>query len=211
MANHNEKGLVQKGEHPVKYCPNCDNPVGDHDLLEGEGVGVNELTLLKFPIEDKILVTATLRPETIVGATNIWMNPDVEYVVVNAEGEKWVITKEAHYNLSNQIKNLDIIEEIDPNDLIGKMAKNPFTDTELPVFPASFVSASYGSGVVFSEPADAPADYIALKDLKSNDELISKYNLKGIIENVEPIPVCTLKGYGEIPAADIIERLGIPE
>ena len=206
-----EKGLVQKGEHPVKYCPNCDNPVGDHDLLEGEGVGVNELTLLKFPIGDKILVTATLRPETIVGATNIWLNPDVEYVLVNAKGENWVITKEAHYNLSNQIKDLDIIEEIDPNDLIGKMATNPFTGDELPVFPASFVSASYGSGVVFSEPADAPADYIALQDLKNNAELIAKYNLEGIIENVHPIPVCTLKGYGEIPAADIIERLGITD
>ncbi|MEE0934961.1 MAG: leucine--tRNA ligase [Methanobrevibacter sp.] len=206
-----EKGLVQKGEHPVKYCPNCDNPVGDHDLLEGEGVGVNELTLLKFKIDDKVLVTATLRPETIVGATNIWLNPDVEYVLVNAEGENWVITKEAHYNLSNQIKDLDIIEEINPNDLIGKMATNPFTGDELPIFPASFVSASYGSGVVFSEPADAPADYIALQDLKNNDELIAKYHLEGIVDNVEPIPVCTLKGYGEIPAADIIERLGITD
>ena len=206
-----EKGLVERGEHPVKYCPNCDNPVGDHDLLEGEGVGVNELTLLKFPIGDKILVTATLRPETIVGATNIWLNPDVEYVLVNANGENWVVTKEAHYNLQNQIKNLEIISEIDPNDLIGKMATNPFTGAELPVFPASFVSASYGSGVVFSEPADAPADYIALQDLKNNSELIAKYNLEGIIENVNPIPVCTLKGYGEIPAADIIERLGITD
>ena len=206
-----EKGLVQKGEHPVKYCPNCDNPVGDHDLLEGEGVGVNELTLLKFKIDDKVLVTATLRPETIVGATNIWLNPDVDYVLVNANGENWVITKEAHYNLSNQIKDLEIISEIDPNDLIGKMATNPFTGDEIPIFPASFVSASYGSGVVFSEPADAPADYIALQDLKNNDELIEKYNLSGIIENVEPIPVCTLKGYGEIPAADIIERLGITD
>ena len=206
-----EKGLVAKGEHPVKYCPNCDNPVGDHDLLEGEGVGVNELTLLKFKIDDKILVTATLRPETIVGATNIWLNPDVEYVLVDAEGENWVVTKEAHYNLSNQIKDLNIIGEINPNDLIGKMATNPFTGDELPIFPASFVSASYGSGVVFSEPADAPADYIALQDLKNNSEMISKYNLNGIIENVQPIPVCTVKGYGEIPAADIIERLGITD
>ena len=206
-----EKGLVQKGEHPVKYCPNCDNPVGDHDLLEGEGVGVNELTLLKFKIEDKVLVTATLRPETIVGATNIWLNPDVEYVLVKANDEKWVITKEAHYNLEQQIKGLDIISEINPDDLIGKMAINPFTGDEIPIFPASFVSASYGSGVVFSEPADAPADYIALKDLKENEELIKKYNLEGIIENVVPIPVCSVKGYGEIPAADIIERLEITD
>ena len=157
------------------------------------------------------MVTATLRPETIVGATNIWLNPDVEYVLVDAEGENWVITKEAHYNLQHQIKDLKIISEIDPNDLIGKMATNPFTGDELPIFPASFVSASYGSGVVFSEPADAPADYIALQDLKKNDELIAKYHLEGIIDKVVPIPVCTLKGYGEIPAADIIERLGITD
>ena len=206
-----EKGLVIRGEHPVKYCPRCDNPVGDHDLLEGEGVGVNELTLLKFKIDDKILVTATLRPETIVGATNIWLNPDIEYIEVSANGENWIITKEAHHNLSNQIKDLEILNEINPNDLIGKLAINQFTGETLPILPASFVSGDYGSGVVFSEPADAPADYIALKDLKNNAELISKYNLEGIIEDVNPIPVCTVKGYGEIPAADIIEKLGIKD
>ena len=206
-----EKGLVQRGEHPVKYCPNCDNPVGDHDLLEGEGVGVNELTLLKFKMDDKLLVTATLRPETIVGATNIWLNPDIEYVEVDANGENWIITREAHHNLSNQIKNLEIKSEINPNDLIGKFALNQFTGVKIPILPASFVSGNYGSGVVFSEPADAPADYIALKDLKNNTELLAEYGLEDIINDVNPIPVCTLKGYGEIPAKDIIERLGITD
>ena len=63
--------------------------------------------------------------------------------------------------------------------------------------------------VVFSEPADAPADYIALQDLKNNHEILSKYNLEDIIKDVNPIPVCSVKGYGEIPAADIIEKLQI--
>ena len=30
----NEAGHVVKGAHPVRYCPQDDNPVGDHDLLE---------------------------------------------------------------------------------------------------------------------------------------------------------------------------------
>ena len=204
-----EKGLVIKGKHPVKYCPRCGNPVGDHDLLEGEGVGINELTLLKFKMEDKIFVTATLRPETIVGATNIWLNPDIKYIEVNSNGEHWIITKEAHHNLKHQVKDLTIVSEINPNDLIGKFVKNPYTGDKLPILPASFVSESYGSGVVFSEPADAPADYIALQDLKNNHEILSKYNLEDIIKDVNPIPVCSVKGYGEIPAADIIEKLQI--
>lgn len=204
-----DKGLIKKGEHPVKYCPRDKNPVGDHDLLEGEGVGVNELTLLKFKHDDQILVTATLRPETIVGATNIWLNPDIEYVEVDANGEKWIITKDAYHNLENQINDLKIIKEINPEDLIGEYVENPFTGEKLPILPASFVDGEYGSGVVFSEPADAPADYIALQDLKNNSQLIAKYGLEDIIKDVEPINVCTVKGYGEIPAAEIIEKLGI--
>ncbi|MDL2246146.1 leucine--tRNA ligase [Methanobrevibacter sp. OttesenSCG-928-K11] len=204
-----DKGLVVKGEHPVKYCPHDENPVGDHDLLEGEGVGVNELTLLKFKIDDKILVTATFRPETIMGATNIWMNPDIEYIEVDSNGEKWIITKDAYYNLSNQIKDLKILKDINPKSLIGKFVKNPETGDELPILPASFVDGEYGSGVVFSVPGHAPADYIALNDLKNNSKLISEYNLEDIVSNIDPINVVTVKGYGEYPAKEIIERLNV--
>ncbi len=208
-----KKGLIQQGEHPVKYCPHDENPVGDHDLLEGEGVGVNELTLLKFPVDDKFLVTGTLRPETIFGATNIWLNPEIHYILVEVEsgdykGEKWIMSDDGYYNISNQ-KDLKKLEDIDPEEYIGKIAKNPVTGEDVPVFPASFVSSEYGSGVVFSEPADAPADYIALQDLKNNDDLIEKYNIKDLVEAAEPRNVVTVKGYGRIPAAEIIEKMNI--
>ena len=42
-------------------------------------------------------------------------------MLVKAEDEKWVITKEAHYNLQHQIKDLEIISEINPNDLIDQI------------------------------------------------------------------------------------------
>jgi leucyl-tRNA synthetase len=215
MKTLKNKGLIIQGEHPVKYCPHDENPVGDHDLLEGEGVGVNTLTLLKFPVEDKFLVTATLRPETIFGATNIWLNPEVHYILVEVEkgqykGEKWVMSDDAYYNISNQ-KDLKILGDIDPKEIIGKVSKNPVTGEDVPVFPASFVNPEYGSGVVFSEPADAPADYIALQDLKNNKELIEEYDIEDLVKNAEPRNVVTVKGYGEIPAAEIIEKLGITD
>ncbi|MDO5847982.1 MAG: leucine--tRNA ligase [Methanobrevibacter sp.] len=201
--------LIKKGEHPVKYCPRCENPVGDHDLLEGEGVGVNELTLLKFKGDDKFFVTATLRPETIVGATNLWLNPDIKYVEVRNGDENWIISEEAHHNLQHQFKDMEIIGEINPKEYIGTFVENPVTGEKLPILPASFVSGEYGSGVVFSEPADAPADFIALRDLKENSDLLKEYDLEDIIVDVNPIPVVEVKGYGEIPAKDIIEGMGI--
>lgn len=203
-----DKGYVMQGAHPVKYCGECENPVGDHDLLEGEGVGINELTLLKFEIDGYYLVPATFRPETIYGATNLWLNPEAEYLKVQAEGEEWLISKEAHDNLSQQ-KELKIIEEVDPRPLIGRMVKNIVTGEEHPILPASFVDPEYASGVVFSVPGHAPADYIALQDLKNNPELLEKYNLRDIVEKIQPINVITLKGYGEFPAQELIEKLGV--
>ena len=203
------RGLVRKGNHPVKYCPNCDNPVGDHDLLEGEGVEVNELTLLKFEIGGKYLVPATFRPETIYGATNLWLNPEVEYIEVETNGERWIISEKSFYNLSNQIKDLKIIGEIAPYDLIGEFVKNPITEKKHPILPASFVDPEYGSGTVFSVPGHAPADYIALQDLKNNNDLINKFHLKDTIDNIQILNVVTLKKYSQIPAKDVIEKLGV--
>lgn len=204
-----DAGLIKKGEHAVKYCPRCGNPVGDHDLLEGEGVAVNELTLLKFEADGKLFLTATLRPETITGATNLWLNPDIKYIEVETGGEKWVVSEEAYGNLQHQINDLEVVGDIDPKEYIGTFVKNPVTGEELPILPASFVDGAYGSGVVFSEPADAPADYIALQDLKNNTDLLKEYNLEDVIADVNPIPVVEVKGYSEIPAKDIIEGMGI--
>ena len=227
-----EMGLIRKGNHPVKYCPHCDNPVGDHDLLEGEGVGVNELTLLKFKLlgknnneinrndnsnsNVKYLVPATFRPETIYGSTNLWLNPDIEYIEVISDaskdgtnGETWIISKEAYDNISNQIKDLKIIGTIDPKLLIGTYVENPVTKEPHPLLPASFVDPEYGSGSVFSVPGHAPADYIALQDLKNNNELLEEYGLEDILNKIEPVNVVTLKKYSEIPARDVIERLNV--
>lgn len=203
------KEFVTKGEHPVKYCPGCDNPVGDHDLLEGEGVGINELTLVKFEIDGDYFVAATFRPETLFGATNLWINPDEEYIKVDMDGENWIISKKSYENIVHQKKDIKIIEEIDAPGMIGKYIKNPLTGKEHIILPASFVDPEYATGVVYSVPAHAPADFIALKDLKENEKLLEKYDLKDKVLEIKPLNVVTLKGFGEFPAAEIIEKFGV--
>ncbi|MEM2419125.1 MAG: class I tRNA ligase family protein, partial [Candidatus Hadarchaeales archaeon] len=70
-----DRGLIVKGRHAVKWCPSCNNPVTDHDLLEGEGVEILDFTLIKYRQGNLVFPAATLRPETIFGLTNIWLNP----------------------------------------------------------------------------------------------------------------------------------------
>ncbi|NNL57910.1 MAG: leucine--tRNA ligase, partial [Nitrosopumilus sp.] len=65
------------------------------------------------------------------------------------------------------------------------------------------VEPGMGTGLVMSVPAHAPKDYQALMDLKAkNHELASK---------IEPIPIITTEGYGEIPTKEICEKLGVAD
>ncbi len=199
----NEKKLVTKGKHPVKYCPNDRNPVGDHDLLSGEEAEINDFTLLKFKYNDLFLPAATLRPETVFGTTNIWLDPDMTYVKAKVDGEIWVISREASEKLKHQAKEVEIVGEIKGSEFIDKNVVTPFTEKEVPVLPATFLDPNYGTGVVFSVPAHAPFDYIALVDLQK-----AGYDAALAIE---PITIIDIKGYESAPAREICEKMGITD
>ncbi len=207
----NQKGLVRRGAHPVKYCPDDENPVGDHDLLEGEGVAINELTLIKFKIGENYLIAATFRPETLFGATNIWINPGEEYVKVKMDDEEWIISNKAYHNLLNQKNNLELVGEIDAHSFIGKYAENPVTGEKHVILPASFVDPDYATGVVYSVPAHAPADFIALIDIKKDVETLEKYNIKDEVQKIQPVGLINLKGFGKHPAREMVEKIGVKD
>lgn len=206
-----DMGLVEKGEHPVKWCPNDQNPVTDHDLLEGEGVSIVEYTLLKYRVGDYVLPAATLRPETIFGVTNLWLNPEVDYVVAEVDSEKWVVSREGLRKLKNQNFDIGYVEKLD-EELIGRNAEAPLIDKEVPILPASFVDPSNATGVVYSVPSHAPYDYMALKDLQKNPEPLEEFDIDvGEIRDIEPISLIRTAEYGESPGVDIVEEEGITD
>ena len=116
-------GYVVQGTHPVIWCPHDKSPTGDHDRLEGEGESPIDYTILKFELLDKpeprsgdnapkekiILPAATLRPETIFGVTNMWVNPNVDYVRARIGNEIWILSRAAAEKLSDQQKQIKIL------------------------------------------------------------------------------------------------------
>ncbi|MDK2915538.1 MAG: leucyl-tRNA synthetase [Euryarchaeota archaeon] len=194
---HEEEHVV-RGAHPVKYCPQCENPVGDHDLLEGEKAEIIKFTLVLFSWNGARIPCATLRPETIYGVTNLWVNPDVTYVRVTLDGEEWILSREAAAKLALQDHDVSVGEEIPGTVLVDQTVSHPLCG-DVPVLPASFVDPDMGTGLVMSVPAHAPFDYIALRDLQQ----------QGKYTSIQPIPLISVEGYGEIPAKDAVERAGI--
>ena len=193
-----EAGHVMKGAHPVRYCTVDENPVGDHDLLEGDKAEVIKFTLVMFRFGDAFVPCATLRPETIHGVTNLWANPDVTYVKIKLDGKPWIVSKEAAEKLALQDHTVEIMSEIKGSDLVDKKVSHPLCG-EVPILPAPFVDPDMASGMVMSVPAHAPFDYIALRDLQQ----------KGQYTEIKPIPLIKVEGYGEVPAQYAVEKAGI--
>ncbi|MEM1579297.1 MAG: class I tRNA ligase family protein, partial [Archaeoglobaceae archaeon] len=124
-----EMGLIEKGSHPVRYCPNDQNPVEDHDLLIGDESSIVEFTVIKFRLEnsDLIFPCATLRPETVFGVTNIWLKPS-KYVLASVDGEKWILSREAFEKLTFMDKKIEFLKEIDAADFFGKKVIVPLVN-----------------------------------------------------------------------------------
>ncbi len=202
-----EKGYVKKGTHPVIWCPHCESPTGDHDRLEGEGESPIEYILIKFRYRDAFLMAATLRPETVYGVTNMWINPDATYVKVEVDGEKWIVAKYAVEKLADQLHEVRMLEEIEGKELVGKRCVEPINGREIPILPARFVDVENATGVVMSVPAHAPYDYIALKEIVENEEEMEEYGVTK--DELEPISLIDVEGFSEFPAKDICEQMGI--
>jgi len=207
-----KKGLVIAGKFPVRYCPHDKNAVGDHDLSEGEGVDIVEYMVYRFRCGDVFLPAATLRPETVFGVTNMWLNPKEDYVVASVSGEDWVVSRTAAEKLKHQHpeSEVKVKSDFDVSKIFGKTCRNPVTGDEVPVLPASFVSGEFATGVVMSVPAHAPLDFMAVEDLKKDSSLLEKFGVdKSVVLGIKPVALIKVEGYGEFPAVDVCMRLKV--
>lgn len=207
-----EKGYVVKGTHPVVWCPHCESPTGDHDRQEGEGVAPEEYTLIKFTYEKSYLPAATFRPETIYGVTNIWLNPEADYVEAKVDGEAWIISQRAAAKLKEQKRSIVITRRFRGKELVGKNVTTPVTERQLPILPAPFVNADHATGVVYSVPAHAPVDWLALRDLQQAPDYLEKFDIKpSTVQQIKPISIISVEGFGDYPAIEVVNQMDVED
>ncbi|MDR4511565.1 MAG: leucine--tRNA ligase [Nitrososphaeraceae archaeon] len=191
-----KNGLIVQGSHPVGWCPRDDNPVSQHDTLGDVEPEFNEYTLIKFKLLNKniFLPVATLRPETIFGVTNLWINPNIDYLEIDIDNERWIVTRESYQKLGFLNHDIKLLNTIPGKDLIGKYVINPVGEIKIQIFPAKFVKSDAGTGIVMSVPGHAPYDYQAIMDLKKDKKIKTSFpNLE--LETVHPIKIIEVKEY----------------
>ena len=205
------KGHLTRGSHKVTYCLLHQQPEGEDDIKDADvnPVDIVEFTAIKFRFEDGYIVAGTLRPETIFGATNLWVNPEATYVKFEWKGEKLYMSKEAVEKFEYQYGEVTRVSEYNGEYFIGKTAISPL-GRELLILPAPFVDPDHATGFVYSEPSDAPYDYVALIELKRNESLLKKYQLDPEkVRSIEPIKIIEVPGVKDHHAKVIVEKMGI--
>jgi len=181
------------------------------DISKGGNAEVLEYTLLKFDFEDgRKLVAATLRPETVFGLTNFWVNPEVEYVDAEVDGETWVVSREAAEKLKMQKDMVRVKGAANGSSLMGKRCRAPYTGKMIPIFPSVLCDPGVGTGLVMSVPSDAPVDWIGLVELRKDKAAMQKYGITDqMLDEAAPIPIIDTPGWGPLPAVEITEKMGI--
>ncbi len=210
-----EKGLIARGDHIVTYCLLHQQPEGEDDIQDADvnPVEILEYTAVKFKLEDtgEYLLASTLRPETLFGAVNLWVNPGAEYIVFEWRGEKYVVSSEAFVKLTYQYpeEELKVIRSTTGREFIGKYAVSALNQ-RLIVLPAKFVDPDNATGIVYSEPSDAPYDYVALVELKRNSAALAEYGLEeSIVSRIEPVKIIDVPGIVGHHAEEAVKRAGI--
>jgi len=208
-----EKGFVSKGTHPVVWCPKDKSPTGDHDRQIGEGVTPEEYVLIKYQLDEHtFLPAATFRPETIYGVTNMWINPDAVYVEATVNQETWIISQDAAVKLTEQERKVQVKRTFKGKELIGKTFTNPVTKANFPILPGWFVDPKQATGVVYSVPAHAPYDWLALKDLQEKPEPLDEFHVNHeTVKQIKPISLIKVEGFGEFPAIELVKQMGVKD
>ena len=166
-----EHGVLGQAPHFAAVCPVC-GPVSvdpsETDLSSGGDAEWVEYKTVPFRLADgRTLLAATLRPETVYGVTNLWLDPAEPLTVWHHRDQVFLVHRSAAERLVDQHGG-SVGHDVPVSELIGRSAEVPIAGGTVPVLASRLVDPKVGSGVVMSVPAHAPADWLALAELPAN-------------------------------------------
>ena len=168
-----DKGLVYEGLRVLPYCWNDETPLSSHELRMDDEVYQNRqdpAVTVGFRLETgELALVWTTTPWTLPSNLAAAVNPAVDYVVVEHEGERYLL---AEARLGSYARELGedaadhVVERLRGSDLVGRRYTPPFSyfrgrERAHQVLPAEYVTTEDGTGIVHLAPAFGEEDKAA--------------------------------------------------
>ncbi|MDQ0253799.1 isoleucyl-tRNA synthetase [Evansella vedderi] len=188
-----KKGYIYKGKKPVYWSPSSESALAEaeieyhdkrspsiyvtFDVVDGKGV-LNG---------DEKYVIWTTTPWTIPANLGITLHPELDYVVVQLEGTKYIVAKGLLEHLENELgwSDYEITKTVKGTDLENTRAKHPFYDRESLVMVGEHVTLDAGTGCVHTAPGHGEDDYIVGQ--KYGLDVLCPVDDKGVMTEEAPM------------------------
>jgi isoleucyl-tRNA synthetase len=172
-----QNGHVQKGYKPVFWCLNCGSALAEAEVEYADKTSsaidvrfnvVNEADFLgRFdqvkagsgPLSIPIWTTT---PWTLPSNQAVALNPELEYVLVQAGSERLLLSEPllAQVMARYEVNDYQTLGSITGKKLLGVALAHPFYPREVPVVLGEHVTVDSGTGAVHTAPAHGQDDYL---------------------------------------------------
>jgi isoleucyl-tRNA synthetase len=171
------QGHLQKGYKPVYWCLDCASALAEAEVEYADknspsidvrfGVVNNTEFLAHFSgVNATSLPTSviiwTTTPWTLPANQAVALNPELDYVLIEVDGqERWLVMEAALATLMQryQREQVKTLGRVKGAQLAGILLQHPFFDRHVPIVLGAHVTTDSGTGAVHTAPAHGVEDY----------------------------------------------------
>ncbi|MDH4157344.1 MAG: isoleucine--tRNA ligase, partial [candidate division Zixibacteria bacterium] len=214
LKNFFDRGLIYEGYKTVPFCPRCETGLSSHEVAQGyeEVQDPSVYIKVKAADDDFYYLVWTTTPWTLPSNAALCMSPYADYVMVEHEGDKYVLAEALVMAVFGEGKK--VLERFRGEDFLNRRYEpifDTFKDQQEKAFfviNADFVTLDDGTGIVHIAPGFGADDYEVGKQY--NLPVFQAIEAKGIfkdfagkyagmfIKDADPIIIKDLKAAGKL-------------
>ncbi|PLR84137.1 isoleucine--tRNA ligase [Bacillus canaveralius] len=162
-----KKGYIYKGLKPVYWSPSSESALAEAEIEYQDKRSPS--IFVGFKVKDgkgvldtdtEILIWTTT-PWTIPANLGISVHPDLTYVVVKANGKKYVVAEALLESVTNEVgwETAEVVKKVTGSELEYVLAKHPIYDRDSLVMLGEHVTTDAGTGCVHTAPGHGEDDF----------------------------------------------------
>lgn len=163
-----KKGYIYKGKKPVYWSPSSESALAEAEIEYQDKKSASIFVAFKVTDgkgaleEGTNIVIWTTTPWTIPANMGITVNPDLEYVVVAVNGEKFVVAEALFPSLRETLgwEAAEVVKTVRGAELDCVVTRHPFYDRDSLVMNGGHATAEAGTGAVHTAPGHGEDDFI---------------------------------------------------
>ena len=162
-----KKGYIYKGLKPVYWSPSSESAFAEAEIEYQDKRSASIYVAFKVKDgkgvvdTDVQMIIWTTTPWTIPANLGISVHPDLTYVVVNVNEEKYLVAEALLETVKNELnwENPEVIQEVKGKEVDRMVAKHPIYDRDSLVMLGEHVTTDAGTGCVHTAPGHGEDDF----------------------------------------------------